>query len=174
MSEAKKNGWICLYRQLQDCFLWLSEEPFDVRSAWIDLLLCCNHHDKKIMFDGKPTIIGRGQYMTSIRKLAEKWKWSKDRVKRFLDVLENENMIHRDSDNRRTVLTIVNYRVFQDVCDTNKDTNKDADKDADKSQYNNDNNVNNNYYRRTSKPYLKMMSNNVRYSDIEDELLRSN
>lgn len=79
-------------------------------------------------------------------------------------------MIHRDSDNRRTVLTIVNYRVFQDVCDTDKDTNKDADK----SQYNNDNNDNNNYYRRTSKPYLKMMSNNVRYSDIEEDLLRSN
>lgn len=174
MSEPKNHGWICLYRQLQECFLWMSNEPFDVRSAWIDLLLSCNHHDKKIMFDGKPFVITRGQYMTSIRKLSEKWGWSKDRVTRYLNVLEQENMIRRDSDSRRTVLTIVNYSVYQDLTDTNKDTDKDTGKDTDKPQYNNDNNVNKNIYaiRQKSKGYKQMMTNNICYSDYEEALLR--
>ena len=32
-------GWIKLHRKIQECDLWSSEdEPFDRRSAWVDLL----------------------------------------------------------------------------------------------------------------------------------------
>lgn len=116
------TGWIKLHRQIQDCEIWDSEEPYDYRSAWIYLLLMANHRDKDIMFDKKVMTIKRGQLLTSIRKLAEHFKWGKDKTAKFLRTLEELNMIVKDSDNKRTVLTIVNYGIYQFDEDTDKDT----------------------------------------------------
>ena len=109
MSE----GWIKTYRKLQECWLWKINEPFDKRSAWVDLLLSANHADKKICFNGKLITIERWQILTSIRKLSEKWMWSTNKVYRFLKMLESDNMLQRESDNDRTLLTIVNYSIYQ-------------------------------------------------------------
>lgn len=137
------SGWVKLYRKIMECLIWNDDkEPFDKRSAWIDLILLANHSDTKMIFDGKPITVKAGQRITSIRILSERWHWSKDRVKRFLDLLESEGMIIRDSDNRRTLLTIVNYGTYQGERDTDKDsdkdthkdTHKDSNKDTDKSQ----------------------------------------
>lgn len=113
------KGWIKTYRKLQDCWIWVDNEPFDKRSAWIDLLLTANHKDVKILFDGELTLVKRGQFVTSIRKLSEKWKWDKNKTLKFLKLLESDNMLKRESDNRRTLVTIVNYEIYQDGEDTN-------------------------------------------------------
>lgn len=123
-----------MHRKILDCALFDGNEPSDRKSAWIDLLLLANHNDKRIIFNGQPTIVKAGQRITSIRKLASMWNWSKDRTERFLDLLESEGMITRESDNHRTVLTIVNYEFYQGQCDTDKDTDKDTHKDTDKPQ----------------------------------------
>ena len=106
------KGYILLHRQIQDCWIW-DDKPFTKGQAWIDLLLLANHSDKKIGFNGKPITIERGQYLTSIRVLAERWGWSNSRTLNFLKLLENDKMIERDSDRTRTLLTIVNYSVYQ-------------------------------------------------------------
>ena len=116
MSEI---GYIKLHRQIQDCWIWDSGK-FDKRSAWIDLLMLANHRDKKFMFNGKPVVITRGQFMTSIRKLADRWEWSTSTVFSFLKILEDDNMIKKESDNHRTLLTIINYEVYQGVPNTNQ------------------------------------------------------
>ena len=106
-------GWIKLHRKLQDCWIWQEKEPFDKRSAWVDLLLSANHSDKKILFNGELIIVKRGQVLTSIRKLSAKWSWSVNRVYRYLRLLESDNMLIKESDNDKTLLTIVNYEVYQ-------------------------------------------------------------
>lgn len=106
-------GWIKLHRKLQDCWIWQENEPFDKRSAWVDLLLSANHSDKKILFNGELMIVKRGQVLTSIRKLSAKWSWSVNRVYRYLRLLESDNMLIKESDNDKTLLTIVNYEVYQ-------------------------------------------------------------
>lgn len=116
MSEI---GYIKLHRQIQDCWIWDSGK-FDKRSAWIDLLMLANHRDKKFMFNGKPVVITRGQFMTSIRKLAVRWEWSTSTVFEFLKILEDDNMIKKESDSHRTLLTIVNYEVYQGVPNTDQ------------------------------------------------------
>ena len=107
------SGWIKLYRQLQDCWIWLDKEPFDKRSAWVDLLLTANHSDKKILFNGELITVKRGQILTSVRKLSVKWKWSVNKVYRFLKLLESDKMLQKESNKDRTLLTIVNYSVYQ-------------------------------------------------------------
>ena len=117
------SGWIKLYRQLQDCWIWLDKEQFDKRSAWVDLLLTANHSDKKILFNGELITVKRGQILTSVRKLSAKWKWSVNKVYRFLKLLESDEMLQKESDKDRTLLTIVNYSIFQCCEYTNGNSN---------------------------------------------------
>ena len=107
------DGWIRLYRKLQECWVWEDKEPFDKRSAWIDLLLTANHADAKLLFNGELITVQRGQILTSVRKLSVKWKWSVNKVYRFLKLLESDKMLKKESNKDRTLLTIVNYSVYQ-------------------------------------------------------------
>lgn len=107
------KGWIKLHRQLQDCCIWQKNEPFDSRSAWIDLLLSSTHKQKKMVVDNEVFLIERGSFMTSILKLSDKWKWSRGKVNRYLSFLESEHMIETKRTPKGTLVTIVKYEDFQ-------------------------------------------------------------
>lgn len=107
------KGWIKLYRDIQDNVLWQSDEPFDSKSAWIDLLLMANHKDREVLFNGEAVIVKQGQFITSELKLAKKWHWSKNRVRRYLLMLIKFGMITKESTAKRTTITLVNYSKFQ-------------------------------------------------------------
>jgi len=104
------KGFIKLYRSIRDCPLWTSDEPFDRRSAYIDLLLMANHAKKElILWDGTKEVINRGQLFTSIAKLGEHWGWSKNKVKRYLNLLESTGKCHAVGHARGTLLTLTEY-----------------------------------------------------------------
>lgn len=107
------EGWISLHRQIVDNWIWKSQDPFDKRSAWIDLLLMVNHKTEKIEFNGNMIEIERGQKITSIDKLATKWKWSRHKVSDFLNRLEAEHMLVQVRDNKKTLISIENYNKYQ-------------------------------------------------------------
>lgn len=140
------DGWIKLHRKIQDCFLW-QDKPFDKARAWIDLLLMAMHHDKKIFIDGEPIVVSRGSFMTSTLKLSDRWGWSRNKVLRFLNVLESEQMLNTKRTQNGTLVTIVKYEVFQcgDTTDetTNETTNGTTDGTTDETQNKNDKNVKN-------------------------------
>ncbi len=136
----KQKGWLKLYRCIEDNWLW-DEVPFSYGQAWIDMLMMANHTQTKILFNKKPVVLEVGSFVTSVRKLSVKWGWSKDKVLRFLRTLEKDNMITRNSDNQRTLVTLVNYGIYQDGRDTNEDTDAtrtrhktDTNKDTDAPQ----------------------------------------
>lgn len=131
MEKQMQKGWIKLYRQIQDNEIWTDGEPFDRRAAFIDLLLTANHTTKKIFFNGQQIEVDEGQRIISVRNLATRWKWSKSKVERYLDQLEKNGMIKRESDNKKTILTIQNYGKFQQKTrDTNEDANEDTERDT--------------------------------------------
>ena len=104
------SGWIKLHRQIVDNWIW---EDADMFKAWIDILLMVNHEDKKIYVNGKLTTIHRGEKLTSITKLSERWRWSKRRVMRFLDLLEEDEMCTTERTTYGTTLKVVNYAEYQ-------------------------------------------------------------
>ena len=127
------KGWIKLYRQIQDNMIWTESEPFDRRSAWIDLIMMANVQNKDIMYRGQMLRIKRGQVYTSIRKLAARWHWSRDKVNRFIKTLIKAHMVEKDNRTQNaTLLTIVKYGDFQNRADSDKSTNKSTDKDSGK------------------------------------------
>ena len=117
------EGWIKLHRKIQDCWVW-EDKPFSKGQAWIDLIMTMQHHDKKMLIDEKPTVIKRGSYMFSILKLSEKWGWSRNKVKRFLDTLESEQMLHTRRTNKGTLITVVNYGEYQGLDEVDEPTDE--------------------------------------------------
>ena len=135
-------GWISIHRKIQQSDIWLDKEPFDKRSAWIDLIMMANHEDRQVLFDGKFIEVKRGEKITSLRMLSEKWKWSRNKVKRFLKLLESGSMIELKIDHQKTTYNIANYNVYQNE-DLSKRPQKDHKKTTDGPQTDTNNNVNN-------------------------------
>jgi hypothetical protein len=108
MSE----GWIKLHRSIKDNFLWKSEK-FSKSQAWIDLILSANHSDGGFYLRGIWIEVKRGQSARSELTLSKEWKWSRDKVRRFLTRLKNEQMITVKQDNKTSIITICNYEIYQ-------------------------------------------------------------
>jgi len=119
------SGWIKLHRQIQGHWLWLSEKPFDKRSAWIDILLMVNHEDKTVLLGNDLVEVKRGERLTSEPKLAERWGWSRTKVRNFLNLLEKDGMIENKKEGRkRTRLKVLNYSIYQGSEDSEKTSKK--------------------------------------------------
>lgn len=134
------DGWISVHRSITENWIW-EEKPFDRGRAWIDLLMMVNHTDTKIMFDGSLVEVKRGQRITSIRKLSERWGWSTTKTTKFLTMLEDEQMITLKKDTKKTLVTIVKYSVYQDS-ENKKVTQKIHRSNAEVTQKNTNNNDN--------------------------------
>lgn len=111
-TDKKKNGFVLLDRQIRDHWTW-TDKPFGRGQAWIDLIMSAGYEAKTIMFDGKPLKLRRGEFVTSIRKLATSWGWSQGKVSRFLNALESEDMITQKRSTKRIIVFIVNYGIYQ-------------------------------------------------------------
>jgi DNA replication protein DnaD len=107
------NGWIKLHRRLLDNPLWLSEK-FTKPQAWVDLLLLANHSESFIIVRGIKVKIKRGQVGWSEPKLADRWGWSRSKVRNFLKLLENEQQIEQQKNNVTLIISILNYNSYQE------------------------------------------------------------
>ncbi|MCD1023499.1 DnaD domain protein [Enterococcus sp. SMC-9] len=143
------KGWIALHRSIRDHWLYQEKRVFSKYEAWLDILMDANHQDNKIVFDGQLIEIKRGQKVTSLRQLAERWGWSRHKVSDFLDLLERDAMLTRKSDTKKTLLTVINYDSYQNdrpQKGQQKGQQPSHARDTDVTQTdtnNNDNNVNN-------------------------------
>lgn len=135
------EGWIKLHRQLTDHWVW-DDKPYSKGQAWVDMLLMANHADKKIMIGGKPFQIEQGAFVTSENKLMERWGWSKSKVRSFLSSLQNDSMIVKKTDKKKTTINIVNYSVFQ-FLETKKEPQKDQKKTTERPLKDRNKNVKN-------------------------------
>ena len=124
------QGWIAVDRKIFDNLIWKNDDPFDRRSAWIDLLLLVNHADNKVLINGKIETVKRGQRITSILYLSQRWRWSRTKTKAFLKLLESEGMIRLDVQaKKKTIITITNYSKYQDIQNKKTSQKKDMKKD---------------------------------------------
>ncbi len=117
MAEPKKHGWFTLSRELLNDKMWLAER-FSKGQAWADLIGLAMFKDGEIEVRGCLINIDRGQVGYSQESLAKRWKWSRNKVKRFLNYLETAQQItqHNEHINKylKTVITITNYDLYQE------------------------------------------------------------
>ncbi|WP_069649662.1 hypothetical protein [Caloranaerobacter ferrireducens] len=167
------QGWISLHRKIAEHWIWVSNEPFDKRSAWIDLLLLANHEDKKILLGNELVEVKRGEHITSEYILAQRWGWSRKKVRNFLQLLAEDGMIENiKEDKKRTRLRIVNYNDYQELRN-HKRTSEELERNYEgtteelrgnlNNNDNNENNDNKNIYSQNTTPYEKIIElyNNI-------------
>lgn len=120
-----KTGYIKLHRSFLEHWLYDDgKEPFDKAHAWLDLLLLANYEETKRMYKGQLQITGAGQMQVSDRYLADRWHWSKDKVRRYTKMLEIDGMITTKRTTNNTTITIENWGKFQVQRTTNNTTDK--------------------------------------------------
>lgn len=121
---AKTNkGWIKLHRSIMDHWIY---EDYKYLHYWIDMLLLANHEDGKKLIYRKLVTIKAGQFLTSRRKLAERWHIDKDTVGDTLNTFVNDGMIIVENRYNGTLITIVNYGAYQGFKGKNTDTDSDT------------------------------------------------
>ena len=140
-----EKGFILLHRKFWDNPILNTGERFNHYCAWLWLITHANHTEKTITIRGSVYKIQRGQMFASVRKLAEIWGWNKDTVLQTLNLLEREKMILKTRTQNGTLITILNYRKYQEFHgllpedpDTEPDTEPDTDPDTGPPQLNND------------------------------------
>lgn len=106
-------GWIKIYRSVQDHWLWNNGTAFDERSAWIDLLMMMNFKERKFQLGKELLTAERGERVTSERKLAERWGWSRTKTRNYLELLEKDGMIELEKTSKRTRVKACNYDLYQ-------------------------------------------------------------
>lgn len=127
-----ENSWIRLHRKLMDDPLYFAE-PFTKMQAWIDLLLLANFADRVMFIRGNRVTIKRGQVAYSREWFSGRWRWSRGKIDRFLDMLERENMIGRQKSAVITCISILNYDAYQDNGSTDRSVNRSADRSVNRS-----------------------------------------
>ena len=134
------QGYIKLHRKIKDHWIYQEKRKFSKYEAWIDMLMTANHKDNKVVLGNELVDIGRGQFITSIRKLGERWEWSNTKVTKFLELLKQDGMIDFKKDTKKTVVTIENYGFYHDAENT-KTTQKEHEPNANRTQKHTDKNV---------------------------------
>lgn len=141
------KGWISVHRKIQSHWVWDSSEPFDKRSAWIDILLLVNHKKNKFLLGNELVEVDKGEKITSERKLAKRWHWSRTKVRNFLELLKKDEMIEFErKPHKRTRLKVLNYGDYQGSGNQQKTSKKpqknqsSTSKEPVKNLNNNDNN----------------------------------
>jgi hypothetical protein len=105
-------GWISIHRKIFDNPVMTKPNYL---SVWVYLLLRANYKEKKIIWNNEKVTIERGQFIGSIKQIADFYKLSKSTVAHILDYLERDLMIVKKSNKRFTLFEIMNYDKYQNV-----------------------------------------------------------
>jgi hypothetical protein len=109
-----KQGFIMLHRTIQKHWIYEEKRKFSKYEAWLDMLMMVNYKDNKILQDGKLVEVKRGERITSIRQLMERWEWSNTKVVNFLNLLSQDEMISYEiTPKKKTLIKILKYHEYQ-------------------------------------------------------------
>ncbi|MDG0059155.1 hypothetical protein [Priestia sp. P5] len=139
MTQA---GWISIHRKIREHSFFRQKRTFSYFEAWIDLLLSASHKDNTILLNANITSVKRGELITSKKTLGERWKWSNNKVNKFMRILEEDHMAIVKCTSKYTRITLVNYDLYQ-VTPLKKGDQKHIENTSDRNQTHTFNNVNN-------------------------------
>lgn len=124
-----QEPWTPAYRRLFEPDHELAGDPACRRWAWLDLCDMAAFRDRTQVIGGRVVTLRRGEFLASIRFLAKRWRWSKDKVRRFLAMLARDGCAKIATVNGTpdgTVYRIVSYDTYRRDRDTSRDTERDT------------------------------------------------
>lgn len=93
-----------------------AREPFTEREAWLWLISKAAWKATKHRIGQHIADVPVGSVFLTLREMQGAWRWKSDkRVRSFLTMLENEEMIETKTDAGKTQISICNYSRYQDA-----------------------------------------------------------
>lgn len=137
------TGWIKLHRKLLDNPIFLKPELLQL---FIYCLLRANHSETKIIWNGEEETLEKGCFLTGRKVISRDTEQGESAIYKRLKILEKSNVISLKSNNRFSVVKVLNYSVYQgeefekEQPSNNKVTTKEQQSNTDKNvkKYKND------------------------------------
>ena len=104
------NGWIKLHKKLLNNPIFLNPK---ILQLFLYCLLSANYEEKRFLWNGKEQIIPRGSFITGRKRIAEDTKLAETTIHRSLKVLSDLGMILQHTNNKFTLIEVVNYCTYQ-------------------------------------------------------------
>lgn len=105
-----RDGWIKIYRQLEDSPIWGNPR---LVYFWIWCLIQADIEAHETLINGHVVKMKPGQFIFGRKSAAQKTKLGESTVYRYIQLLEKLKMVNRKVNSRYTLVTIVNWRKFQ-------------------------------------------------------------
>lgn len=137
--QEKLSNYFQVNRGMLHSERWLNE-PFTRGQAWVDLFGLAQFKDSYIRVRGIRVDVKRGQLAYSQLTLGKRWKWSRNKVRRYLSELEKDGDIEQQNNEVTSLITVKNYNEWQ-LGDTADDTTEGQQKDNRRDTYKNVKNV---------------------------------
>lgn len=111
----RRWGHIKLSRRLFEEDEWWNEKrPRTKIEAWLDCIYMAAWKPRKFAVGFEVEQLQRGEFMASLRFLAERWQWAKRTVERWLEVGIKAGRLERRREGQGgTVYLLVNYEHYQ-------------------------------------------------------------
>ena len=116
MTAMEDKGFICLWRKTKDDPIWFNSTP-EQKVIFITLLFMARWKEQKYDVYGDTITLNPGQFITSyseIKKLTGKGV-SMQNVRTGIDRFEKLGFLTREVTKRGSLVTIVNWRKYQDI-----------------------------------------------------------
>lgn len=119
----KMSGYIKLHRNIEHHWIWQNPRR---TQWWIQLIFMAAWEPQQVSFGNNTFTLQRGQIATTYRILTGRFSCSNQAVFNFLAILETHKMIIKETCQKMTLITIVNYDLYQQdyVVSENQDATK--------------------------------------------------
>ena len=107
-----KQGWIKLHRRLLDDEVW-KELNSNQKVVMITILLKANHEEKIWNFNGETYAVNPGEFVTSLKSIAEEAGVTVDMVRHTIKKLEECWFLISESNNRNRKIKVINWEKYQ-------------------------------------------------------------
>lgn len=103
-------AYIQIDRKLFNHFLWTENRVWSKFEAWIDLIQLVSYTEKnERIINGVLITWGRGEFPVSYSFLSQRWNWSAQRTRGYMQLLKNNKQVNTRTTSVATILTLCNY-----------------------------------------------------------------
>lgn len=104
-------GWFKFYRQIFDNPICTKDAEYFF--VWLYILTEARFEETRDLFKNEEIILAKGQLLTTVKYIATELNINESKVNRILKKLEIEKQIERQTSNKKTLITILNWEKYQ-------------------------------------------------------------
>lgn len=105
------NGWFKFHRKIfENPVCNKDSEHFHV---WCWILANAEFEERRVLFNGNDITLKKGQLITTTKKISENLNINENKVRRILKNLENAKQIDKQTSTKNSLITVVNWYLYQ-------------------------------------------------------------